>query len=115
MATELEKMRVEQEKLMKETVYVQRLTKMQDDTGGWNEAWITVLTIKGRTGNKQTRTVESMVGGQVTLKSEFVITLPADTMLQEDDRLQINGKQYAITRILSHTEQTALQVECVEV
>lgn len=114
MTTELRKMQLEQEKHMPETVYIQQLTKTLDDTGGWSEAWTTIATIKGRLGVLKSRTFEGELGGQVQEAKGFVITLPADTVLQESDRLQVNGKQYVIKQPLSHTEHTALQVECVE-
>jgi hypothetical protein len=37
----------------------------------------------------------------------------AATVLKESDRLQINSVQYVVKEILTHTEQTSLQVECV--
>lgn len=115
MTTELRKMQLEQEKHMPETVYVQRLTRITDDTGGWSEAWVTVATTKGRLGVLKSRAFEGELGSQIQEAQGFVITLPADTALEESDRLQVNGQQYAIKLPLSHTEQTALQVECVEV
>jgi len=111
--TELGKMRLDQEKLMTETVYVQRLTRTQDASGGWADVMNTVETTKGRIGNKSFAKGE--FGGQETPFQVFVITLPWDTTLQEGDQLQINGVNYAIQAQISHTEQTALQVECVRV
>lgn len=115
MTTELRKMQLEQEKTMKETVYIQRLTKTRDETSGWSEVWNTVVTTKGRLGVLKSRAFEGELGGQIQEARGFVITLPADTVLEESDRLQVNGQQYTIKLPLSHTEQTALQVECVEV
>ncbi|HEY9077424.1 MAG TPA: hypothetical protein VIO61_12910 [Anaerolineaceae bacterium] len=47
-STDLAKIRAEQNKLMPETVYIQRLTRTADGTGGWSEAWITAATAAGR-------------------------------------------------------------------
>jgi hypothetical protein len=113
MATELEKMQADQEETMSETVYVQRLTRTQDGGGGWSDVLSTVETTKGRIGNKSFSKGE--FGGQETPFQVYVITLPWDTELQEGDQLQINGVNYAIQVQLSHTEQAALQVECVRV
>lgn len=112
MTTELEKMRHEQEKTLTETVYIQRLTRTGDDTGGWSEAWSTIATVKGRLSVRRTTQGEAEAGGEMQYAQAFVITLPAATELQESDRLQMNGVQYVVKSILTHTEQTSLQVEC---
>ena len=114
MTTELEKMRREQEKTLTETVYIQRLTRTGDDTGGWSEAWSTIATTTGRISIRRNTPREAETGGQMQYAQGFVITLPAATALEESDRLQVNGVQYVIKAILTHTEQTSLQVECVK-
>lgn len=113
MTTELEKMRKEQEKLLMDTVYIQRLTRIVDDTGGWSEVWATIATTKGRLSAKRVSSGDAEAGGQMQYTQGFTITLPAATVLKESDRLQINSVQYVVKEILTHTEQTSLQVECV--
>jgi len=113
MTTELEKMKLEQEKHMPVTVYVQRITRTYDETSGWSEAWTTNATVKGRIGVMKHS--EKLAGGQVQESEGFVITLPASTVVLETDQLQVSGQQYAVKAVLAHTEQTALQVECVRV
>lgn len=94
---------------MTETVYIQRLTRTDDGAGGWSEAWQTVATTKGRIAS-QGRAGETVQGGALTAQGEYIITLPHDTDLRQDDRLQINGVQYEVKAIFERSEKTALRV-----
>jgi len=38
------------------------------------------------------------------------VTLPHDTELRQDDRLQLSGTQYEVKAILDRSEKTALRV-----
>lgn len=107
--SDLSKIRAEQVKLMVDTVYIQRLTHVSDSAGGWSEVWQTVATTKGRIAPSQ-RGGENVQGGAVTAYGEYIVTLPHDTELQQKDRLQISGTQYAVNAIMERSEKTALQV-----
>lgn len=113
--SDLTKMQAEQEKQMPETVYVQRLTRVSDGAGGWSEVWNTVATTKGRIGLANWQPNEAEIAGRVQNRQKYVVTLPADTELTEQDRLQINGRQFEIIGIARRSEMTALRVTCVEV
>lgn len=113
--SDLTKMREEQEKQMPETVYIQRLTRTSDGAGGWSEAWNTIATTKGRIGLTNWQPSEAEIAGRVQNQQKYVITLPADTELTEQDRLQIDGGQFEIIGIARRSEATALRVTCVEV
>jgi len=110
---DLDKIREEQKKFMSETVYIQRLTRTSDGAGGWTEAWQTVATTKGRlTPGRSADEVER--GGMVAAYGEFVVTLPHDTELRQDDRLQVNSTQYEVKAISDRSEKTALRVIVVK-
>jgi len=108
MSGDLQKIRAEQAKLMPETVYVQSLTRVSDGAGGWTETWQTVATTKGRISTQGGG--ETKRGGAVTAEVSIVVTLPHDTDLRQEDRLQIGGKQYEIENIFERSEKTALRV-----
>lgn len=108
MSGDLTKIRTEQNKLMPETVYVQRLTRTSDNAGGWTETWQTAATTKGRIAPNQGG--ETARGGAVRADNEYIITLPHDVDLRQDDRLQINGAQYEIKTIYERSEKTALRI-----
>lgn len=113
--SDLTKMQAEQEKQMPETVYIQHLTRTSDGAGGWSEAWNTVETTKGRIGTANWQPNETEIAGRVQNRQKYVITLPPDTELTEQDRLQISGRQFEIIGIARRSEMTALRVTCVEV
>jgi len=95
---------------MPDTVYIQRLTRTGDGAGGWTEVWQTVATTKGRLAPSQRQAGEVVQGGAITAYGEYIVTLPADTELRQDDRLQIAGTQYEVKSILERSEKTALRV-----
>jgi len=107
---ELSEMRAEQEKQMPEVVYIQRLTRTPDGAGGWTETWQTVAMTKGRIAPSQRGAGEEVRAGAVTAYGEYIVTLPHDTELRQDDRLQINGVQYEVKAIFERSEKTALRV-----
>lgn len=113
--SDLTKMRQTQEEQMPETVYVQSLTRSSDSAGGWSESWSTSATTKGRIGVSDWQPSEAEIAGRVQNRQKYVITLPAGTTLTEQDRLQINGRQFEIIGIAQRSEATALRVTCVEV
>ncbi len=108
--SEITSIRETQKLHMPDTVYIQRLTRTSDDAGGWTEAWQTVATTKGRLAPSQRQAGEVVQGGAITAYGEYIVTLPADTDLQQDDRLQLAGTQYEVGAILERSAKTALRV-----
>lgn len=107
---DLAKIREEQNNLMPETVYIQHLTRVPDSAGGWTEVWQTTTTTKGRIAPSQRQAGEIMQGGAMTAYGEYIVTLPYDTVLDQEDRLQINGVQYEVKAVFERSEKTALRV-----
>lgn len=105
---DLEAMRSTQEQHMLETVYIQRLVRTDDNSGGWYESWQTVQETKGRIGIPTS--AELAIAGSLNAVNSFTITLPADTDLLETDQLQISGVEYRINAILKRSQKTALRV-----
>ena len=108
--SEMASIRETQKRHMPDTVYIQRLTRLSDGAGGWTEAWQTIATTKGRITPNQRQAGEVVQGGAVTAYGEYIVTLPHDTELQQDDRLQISGTQYEVKAVLERSEKTALRV-----
>jgi len=109
---EISQMRSVQEKAMPDTVYVQRLTRVDDGAGGWSEVWQTVATVKGRVAPRATARAEGTLGSAVTPVVEYIVTLPAGTEVYENDRLQIDGVQYEITSNMTRSQATAVRLLC---
>lgn len=110
---DLAKIRAEREKLLPETVYVQRLTRTSDDAGGASEAWSTVATVRGSL--EQSKGNEQVLADRIGAVLTYTATLPYDTEILHGDRLQVNGRQYQIETTLDRSEKTALRIICVEV
>lgn len=108
--SEITSIRETQKKYLPDTIYIQRLTRTSDSAGGWSEAWQTVSTVVGRIAPSQRMAGETVQGGAITAYGEYIITLPHDADLQQDDRLQINGVQYEVKAILDRSAKTALRV-----
>lgn len=109
---DLKRMRTDQEKLMTETVYVQRLSKTSDGAGGYTETWSTVATTKGRIAPSTQSGSEELIGGKISPTAEYVITLPWNADVRHSDQLQITGIQYDVVKVEERTRKTALRVLC---
>ncbi|MEM4406542.1 MAG: phage head closure protein [Candidatus Methanomethylicaceae archaeon] len=103
-------MRETQSKHLPETVYVQKLTRVSDSSGGWSEVWQTAFTTKGRISPGQKSQGTAVLGGAVAEVGEYLVTLPHDVEVDSLDRLQIRGTQYEIKAVLDRSEKTALRV-----
>ncbi len=112
---ELEQMRTQQDKALPETVYIQRLTRVMNDTGGWSETWATVATVKGRIGPSGKEAEEREIAGRLGVTQAYTATRPAGTERDESDRLQIDGRQFEVKGVIRRSQATALRVVCVEV
>lgn len=108
--SEIMSIRETQKKYLPDTVYIQRLARTSDGAGGWTEVWQTIATTKGRIAPSQKQAGETLQGGAMTAYGEYIVTLPHDTELQQDDRLQISGTQYEVKAILERSEKTALRI-----
>lgn len=106
-------MKTAQESNLPETVYIQRLTRISDEAGGWDESWQTVATTNGRVGEPSGRELE--LAGAIGTIYAHIVTLPSDTELLETDQLQINATQYRINVILRRSQKTALRILVTEV
>jgi hypothetical protein len=109
---DLHRIREEQKRLMPETVYIQRLTRVSDGAGGWSEVWQTVATTQGRLAPREGRggSGEEVRGGAMTPYGEYIVTLPYEVVISPSDRLQIQGTHYEVTSILERSEKTAVRV-----
>jgi len=112
---DLTKMQQTQEAYMSETVYIQSRTRTSDGAGGWSESWSTLATTRGRIGLLSWQPSEEEIAGRVQNRQKYIVTLPAGTELTEQNRLQINGRQFEIVGIARRSEATAIRVTCVEV
>lgn len=110
---DLAKIQAEQEALMTDTVYVQRITRTADSAGGSSEAWTTVETTIGRLALASGR--EQVMADRIGAVISHTATLPIGTDINRGDRLQVNGIRYQVESVLTRSKQSALRVLVAEV
>lgn len=110
----LAKLRKTQELNLPETAYIQSLS-VTNGADGWSESWQTKVTKPARLGEpkgEQEKTTASTIVGKTT----YVVTLPADTDVSDEDRIQINSVDYRVHWTNKNkTNKTALRVLVTEV
>lgn len=103
-------MRAVQEAALSEMVYVQRLVSESDGMGGWTETWQTAAVVRGRIAPYLGEPGEEVRGGALRAYGENVVSLPQNTELLQNDRVQISGVQYDVRAKLERSQKTALRV-----
>jgi len=93
-STDLAKIRAEQNKLLPETAYIQRLT-VTNGADGQSEAWTTYATVNARLGEPK-GDVEKQVAATIKVGKVNVITLPFGTAIEDSDQIQISGVNYRV-------------------
>jgi SPP1 family predicted phage head-tail adaptor len=112
---ELDDMKDTQDSNLPETVYIQTLTETATATSGRSQAWNTTTTTTGRIATLGNSGEEREIASRLGSVQGYVVTLPADTAVTNQNRLQINGRQFEIKATLKRSSQTALRLVCVEV
>lgn len=111
----LAKMRKTQELNLPETAYIQKLVSESDDSGGYYESWQSAGQAPARLGNVKGEQ-EREIAGQLGVEKVNVITLPADTEVDDTDRIQVNDVQYIVHWTNKNKSNlTALRVMVTEV
>lgn len=90
----IEKLKRTQELNLPETAYIQRLT-VSNTASGWSESWQTINTVNARLGEPKGEQEKNLAATIVSGKS-WIITLPADTELEDNNQIQINGVNYHV-------------------
>ncbi len=114
-ADELDDMKDTQDSNLPETVYIQTLTETATATSGRSQAWNTTTTTTGRIAPLGNSGEERELASRLGSVQGYVVTLPADTVVTNQNRLQISGRQFDIKATLKRSSQTALRLVCVEV
>jgi hypothetical protein len=92
----MNKMRATQELNLPEVAYIQKYTSVPDGQGGFlDPVWQTVATTNARIGLPKGE-IEKTEAGRIDSGRVFVITLPADTVLDDEDQIQIDGNNYRV-------------------
>lgn len=113
---ELDKVRKVQELNLPETAYIQTLT-VSNGPSGWVESWQTRETVNARVGEPRGDIEQSIASTVLSTGGKtYVITMPADVDINNDDRIQINGIDYKVHWTNKNkSKKTATRVVVTEV
>ena len=95
---------------------VSRSTPSSDGQGGTTQSWSTVATVAARISPERRAPYEREVEGAARLEKRWVITLPALTDVEPEDRLLINTRSF---NVVGHdggrTFEICVRCRCLEV
>lgn len=112
-AAELESMRDTATDALPGTALIQRGTIVSNLGGGGSAGWQTVGTVPCRIGPQTGR--EMTEGARITSSTEGIVTLPAATVLDVNERLLIDGEAWQVTFIRPRTQEVTRRVEVMRV
>jgi head-tail adaptor len=110
-AADLTRMRAVAEQAMPGTAVIQGGTLASDGGGGWTE------TFAPRSGGTVACRVapvtgtEREIGGRIHADAEYVITLPAATTVETDDRIVVGAITYNVVAVRDRSWEISRRVE----
>lgn len=113
-ASELSTMRTIEESVMTSTAIIRRNTPLRDVMGGFTDSWSAIGTVNcdlwpvGNRGDRENTTS----GGQLISHADWFITVPYNTDVIAQDRIDIDGKTFEIVFVPNNISwNTALRIE----
>ena len=101
-AAELADARADLAATLPDTCTIVRVTRVQNDSGGWEETTVAADTIACRLGPVAGR--ERVLGGRLAEESDAVLTLPADADVRGSDRITHDGTTYEVVDTVERSE-----------
>ncbi len=115
-AGELHSMRHTSDTFLAGTAVIHTATRASDGQGGETWTYAASGTVAARLAPEGLRGGENIVGGRVVEVSPWILTVPFDTTIDEDDRVIYAGVTYEVSEVLTRTpEEIARRVRVVEV
>lgn len=112
-AADLASMRATAEQALPGTAVVYGGTLVSDGGGGWDETFTAAGTVACRVAPASG--AEREEGDRVTAESTHIITLPAGTSVETDDRIDVAGVTYNVTNVRDRSWETTRRVEARKV
>lgn len=110
---DLASMRATAEQALPGTAVIQGGTLTSDGGGGYTEAFTVSGTVDCRVA--PISTTEGEEGGRIQADSTHIITLPAGTSVQTDDRIVVAGSTYNVTGVRDRSWEVTRRVEARKV
>jgi SPP1 family predicted phage head-tail adaptor len=106
---DLASMRATAEQALPGTAVIQGGTLTSDSGGGWTEAFTASGTVSCRVA--PITGTEREDGARISATSEYVITLPAETTVETNDRIVVAGITYNVTAVRDRSWEVTRRVE----
>ena len=98
---ELVQMRHTADTYLAGTAVIHTATKTADGQGGYSWAYAASGTVDARLSPEQLRGGENAVGSRLAETSPWILTVPASTSIDEDDRVVYNAVTYEVSEVLT--------------
>lgn len=98
---ELVQMRHTADTYLAGTAVIHTATKTSDGQGGYTWAYAASGTVAARLSPEVLRGDEVVVGGRLAEVSPWILTVPAATSIDEDDRVVYNSITYEVSEVLT--------------
>lgn len=112
-AADLASMRATAEQALPGTAIIQSGTLVSDGGGGQTETFAASGTVSCRVAPAAGNEREE--GDRIVADSQYVITLPADTTVETDDRIVVAGITYNVTAVRDRSWEVTRRVEARKV
>lgn len=112
-AADLASMRATAEQALPGTAVIQSGTLTSDGGGGHTETFTPSGTVPCRVA--PINGSEREEGDRITAESEYVITLPAETTVETDDRIETGGITYNVTAVRDRSWEVTRRVEAQKI
>lgn len=117
-AGELHSMRHTSDAYLAGTAVIHTATRTSDGQGGQTWAYAASGTVDARLApeNARGQANEVAIGGRLAEFTPWILTVPYNTTIDEDDRVVYDGVTYEVSEVLTRTpEEIARRVRVVEV
>ena len=115
-ADQLDEMRETLEESLVDTAVLQESSWEPDGMGGGTTTWVAAGTVSCRVAPARAGEGEVVEGGRVQPDHEHVVTLPAETTIDEDMRILVGGSTYSIVSLsVPHTMAISCRANVKEV
>lgn len=111
-AADLASMRAVLEQSLPGTAVIQSGTLASDNGGGYTETFTAAGTVACRIAPVVNRGgAEGETGGRIEADAQYVITLPAETTIETDDRIVADGVTYNVVAVRDRSWEVSRRVE----
>lgn len=107
--SDIARMRTSAEQALPGTAVIQSGTLTSDNGGGWTEAFTAAGTVACRV--SPISGGEREIGGRISTEAEYVITLPAETAVETDDRIVVGAITYNVVAVRDRDWEITRRVE----